>query len=144
MFIKIDFDMVSNERRIGVWREWDAYQRLVFVSEMSGSVIIWFRIMYGRNCFSTYSITMKRQIYIVIIIRYTVQPIQEEMDLNFVFIEDNVCLHWTQAVRDVFREGEIERIEGSPFSPDMNTIELTYDYLSRLIRHCFRPFTDCS
>lgn len=51
-------------------------------------------------------------------------------------------LAYIKSKRYVLREAEIERMEQSPLSPDMNPVEYVWEYLSRLIRfHLKHPMS---
>lgn len=48
------------------------------------------------------------------------KPIPEEEGPNLLFMEDNTSSHRTESVRDLLREGKIERMEWPPLSADVN------------------------
>lgn len=91
-------------------------------------VIFWGVIIYGRSIALVHvSVTMTGQFYIDLLIRHIVQPIQEEVGPNFVFIDNNARPHLIETVQNVLGDGENEKIGWRPHSSEMNPIARVWD-----------------
>lgn len=138
------FGLESDSRRERVWRGPGRLERLNFAREIvpyqGGTVMFWGGIMYGRRTpLVLIERTMTGTIYAENIIEPIIQPLRTEFGENFIFQDDNARPHRTQRVRNMLREGNIERLDWPANSPDMNPIEHVWDHIARAIQDRENP-----
>nr|CAH7768001.1 unnamed protein product [Callosobruchus chinensis] len=71
--------------------------------------------------------------YLQNIINAIVQPLRNEIGVQFIFMDDNARPHRTRAVQHALENGNTARLEWPAMSPDMNPIEHVWDYVARAI-----------
>nr|CAH7716676.1 unnamed protein product [Callosobruchus chinensis] len=92
----------------------------------------WRNVLFSdESRFGLVSGTMTGAYYLQNIINAIVQPLRNEIGDQFIFMDDNARPHRTRAVQQALENGNIAKVEWPAMSPDMNPIELVWDYVLR-------------
>ncbi|CAH1983572.1 unnamed protein product [Acanthoscelides obtectus] len=140
------FGLVSDDRRIRVWREPGHQQRLNLAREVvpyqGGSIMFWGGIMFNhRSSLIQIQGTMTAEIYEENVIQPIIQPLRNEFGNNFIFMDDNARPHRARRVQRALERGQIVRLPWPAYSPDMNPIENIWDTIDRAVRNRMDPPT---
>nr|CAH7747405.1 unnamed protein product [Callosobruchus chinensis] len=126
------FGLVSDDYRERVWRERGQNKLATAIGVApyrGGTQMFWGGIRFnGRTQLIHIPGTMTGSYYLSNIINAIVQPLGNE-----IFMDDNARRHRTKAVQQALEDGNIARLEWPAMSPDMNSIEHVWDYVSRAI-----------
>ncbi|CAH1976304.1 unnamed protein product [Acanthoscelides obtectus] len=123
--------LVSDDRRIRVWREPGHQQRLNLVREVvpyqGGSIMFWGGIMFNNRSPSTQiQGTMTTEIYE----ENVIQPLRNEFGNTFIFMDDNARPHRARRVQRALEGGQTVRFPWPANSPGMNPIENNWDTIA--------------
>ncbi|GFV14453.1 transposable element Tcb2 transposase [Trichonephila clavipes] len=131
------FSLSSDSHRILIWRERGSRNHPSNIIERNRyggrGVLVWGGIMLGSrtglHIFDAGSVIETR--YCNEILLSNVRLFSGAMDLQFLFMDDNVPCHRTVAVEQLLESEDIERMDWPARSPDLNPIEHVCDFLGR-------------
>ncbi|CAH1987269.1 unnamed protein product [Acanthoscelides obtectus] len=143
---EVRFGLVSDDRRIRVWRELGHQQRLNLAREVVlyqvGSIMFWRGIMFNhRSPLILIQGEMTAEMYEENVIQLIIQPLRNEFGNNFIFMDDNARPHRARRVQRALERGQIVRLSWPANSSDMNPIANIWDTLARAVRIRINPPT---
>ncbi|GFW75144.1 transposable element Tcb2 transposase [Trichonephila clavipes] len=131
------FSLSSDSHRILIWKERGSRNHPSNIIERDRyggrGVLVWGGIMLGirtdLHIFDAGSVNGTRY-YNEILLPY-VRLFRGAMGLQFLFMDDNAPCHRTVAAEQLLESEDIERMDWSARSPDLNPIEHVWDFLGR-------------
>ncbi|GFY13164.1 transposable element Tcb2 transposase [Trichonephila clavipes] len=131
------FSLSSDSHRILIWRERGSRNHPSNIIERDRyggrSVLVWGGIMLGSrtdlHIFDAGSVNGTR--YCNEILLPYVRLFRGAMGLQFLFMDDNAPCHRSVAAEQLLESEDIERMDWLARSPDLNPIELVWDFLGR-------------
>ncbi|GFU65801.1 transposable element Tc1 transposase [Trichonephila clavipes] len=131
------FSLSSDYHRILIWRERGSRNHPSNIIERDRygglGVLVWGGIMLGSrtdlHIFDAGSVNGTR--YCNEILLPYVRLFRGAMGLQFLFMDDNAPYHRTVAAEQLLESEDIERMDWPARSPDLNPIELVWDFLGR-------------
>ncbi|GFS78105.1 transposable element Tcb2 transposase [Trichonephila clavipes] len=131
------FSLSSDSHRIRIWRERGSRNHPSNIIERDRyggrGVLVWGGIMLGNrtdlHIFNAGSVNGTR--YCNEILLPYVRLFRGAMGLQFLFMDDNAPCHRTVAAEQLLESEDIERMDWTARSPDLNPIEYVWDFLGR-------------
>jgi len=106
-----------------------------------GSVMVWAGISFFRRTelviLPPPGLTFAR--YVDEVLRPHVLPLRNNMEENFILMQDNARAHTARHTRDFLQRNNITVLDHPPLSPDLNPIEHLWDLPNHRLRDFPNP-----
>ncbi|GFT75936.1 transposable element Tcb1 transposase [Trichonephila clavipes] len=130
------FSLQSDSGRTLIWRVQATHYHQENTIERHRYVgvewLVWGGIILGsRTDLHVHSVTMTDHIYRDFILKQHIRLFRGAMGDEFLFMNDNARQHRANIVDDCLQSEDINRMDWSAYSPDLNPIEYVGDMLGR-------------